>query len=106
MSLRFANGIYVFVAMAAVVFGRTARWLTVEETLVGLGLILVPYLTVGYERCMEGQGRYAAVAFPMYLVFGKLLAQLPPTIAAVLVAVAALFLAIYAGHFAAGYVVI
>jgi hypothetical protein len=43
------------------------------------------------------------VAFPVYLVLGRLLARMPPALAGLLCALAGLVLAVYAALFAAGY---
>lgn len=105
-SMRFWNPIYLVAAAVLLGTGIWRRWLDPNEAMVGIGLLLVPYLTRGYEMCMESQGRFVAVAFPMYLVLGHLLARLPAPVAAALVAVSALLMAIHTGMFAAGYIVI
>lgn len=105
-SMRFWNPIYFLLAAILLGVGIRARWLSREEALVGIGLLLVPYLTRGYEMCMESQGRFVAVVLPIYLVLGQLLARLPAPVAVAIVALSALMMAIHAAAFAVGYVVI
>ncbi len=64
----------------------------------GRGL-LIPYLRKGYALCMGCQARYAIVAFPAYLVLGRLLTTLPPPYAAVVLALSGFLLGTYAALF-------
>jgi hypothetical protein len=99
-SLQFANPIY-FTGMALVVgYGAWRRWLSAEEVLFAAGVLLVPYLSKGHVFCMGCHARYALVAFPAYVVLGRLLAALPPSYATVILALSGFLLGIYAALFA------
>ncbi len=99
-SLQFANPIY-FAGMVLVVgYGAWRRWLSAEEVLFAAGALLLPYLSKGYEWCMGCQARYAIVAFPAYLVLGRLPAALPPPYAAAVLALSGFLLGTYAALFA------
>jgi hypothetical protein len=62
-----------------VLLGWRKRWLNAYEISLSAGLLLIPYVTRGYDFGMCSQGRFAAVCFPMYLVMGRLLAAMPTT---------------------------
>jgi hypothetical protein len=55
-----------------------------------------------YETQMMSMARYVSVAAPLYLVLGRLLAQLPLAAQAAGVALGGLFLSGYASLFAVG----
>ncbi len=105
-SLQFANPIY-FAGMALVVgYGAWRRWLTAEEVLFAAGVLLVPYLAKSHEWCMGSHARYAIVAFPVYLVLGRLLTALPPPYTAAVLALSGFLLGTYAALFAGWFVFI
>jgi hypothetical protein len=97
------NPLYVLGAFALVAWGRWRRWLDWRETALVLGLVLIPYVLRGYDMGMFATGRFVSVAFPLYLVAGRLLCALPPPVAAILLALAACLMAVYSALFAAGY---
>jgi len=105
-NLALANPIYFLLGVGLVILGRWKRWLNGKETVLAALLILIPYLTRGYEMCMLSQGRFVAAAFPIYLVMGQLLAKIPTPCAALLLCFSAVVMAIYAAQFAAGYMLI
>ena len=99
-SLQFANPIY-FAGMALVVgYGAWQRWLSAEEVLFAVGVLLIPYLAKSHEWCMGSHARYALVAFPAYLVLGRFLAALPSHYAAMVLALSGFLLGTYAALFA------
>jgi hypothetical protein len=99
-SLQFANPIY-FAGMALVLgYGAWRRWLSAEEVLFGAGILIIPYLSKGHEFCMGCHARHATVAFPAYLVLGRLLAALPLPYAAAALALSGFLLGTYAALFA------
>lgn len=63
-NLMFANPIYFLLTAATIVFGRVKRWLTVDETMLGALLLLIPYLLQADRTCMASQARFARVVFP------------------------------------------
>lgn len=98
-SLQFANPLY-FTAMALLVgYGAWRRWLSTEEVLYAAGVLLIPYLSHGHDACMNSHARYALAAFPAYLVLGRLLTLLPPTYAAMILALFGFLLGAYAALF-------
>jgi hypothetical protein len=102
-SLYVANPLYFAAALALVVLGGWKRWLNAYETLAALGLLLVPYWTVGYEGQMVSMARYVVVIAPLYLVAGRLLAKIPPVVGGCMLGLSGLFLAVYAALFARWY---
>jgi hypothetical protein len=66
-------------------------------------LLGIPYFTHGYRHLMLSQGRFAAVAFPVYIVMGRLMARAPAPLVAALCALSGFMLTVYAALFAAGY---
>ena len=106
VSLSFANPIYFLLGGALLVIGVWKRWLNGRESLLGVLLLLIPYVTRSYEMCMLSQGRFIAANFLIYLVMGRLLNRIPGPVAAFVLCVAAVYLEVYAGQFAAGYLLI
>ncbi len=105
-SLPLANPVFFVAAAALVGLGAAKRWLSGGEVLLSAGLLLIPYVTRGFDMCMASQGRFAAVVFPMYLVLGRLLHGAPLVASVGVFALSAVYLAIYAALFAAGHVMI
>lgn len=101
-SLYVANPIYFVAAWMILAWGWRKRWLTIYETLTTLGLLLIPYWSAAYETHLSGMARYVAVAFPLYLVLGRLLGNVP-TVATALLGLGGFLLAVYAALFAQGY---
>jgi hypothetical protein len=105
-SLEFANPI-IFVGAAVLIgLGAWRKWLTWNETLLGSLLLLIPYLTRSYEMAMAGHGRFAAVAFPIYIVLGELLARSPKWLALGVLGVFAFYKVMYTALFVAGYMIV
>jgi len=105
-NLAMANPLYFLFAVALVILGGWKGWLNANETVLAAFLILIPYVTRGFEMCMLSQGRFIAAAFPVYLVMGHLLSKIPAPYAALLLCLSGLVMAIYAAEFAAGYMLI
>jgi len=105
-NLQMANPVFFVAAAALVGLGAAKRWLSGREILLAAGLLLIPYVTRGFDMCMASQGRFAGVVFPVYLVLGRLLCGAPPVVAVGVFALSAVYLAVYAALFAAGYVMI
>jgi hypothetical protein len=73
----FWNPILFLLAGLLVLLGWFKRWLSHEETILGTGLLAIPYVTRADEQSMLSHARFAAVVLPMYIVMGELLARLP-----------------------------
>ena len=86
--------------------GKWKGWLNSKETFLAALLILIPYLTRGFEMCMLSQGRFTAAIFPIYIVAGQILAKCRAPWAALLLCFSAVVMAVYAADFAAGYMLI
>ncbi|HEX7379243.1 MAG TPA: hypothetical protein VF278_19130, partial [Pirellulales bacterium] len=106
LSLQCANPVYWLGAAVLLFVGIWTRWLNWQEAFLATALLLIPYVTRGCEMCMASQGRFAAVAFPVYIVAGEILARVPPVVAVLVLAVLAALLCIYSAQFAAGGVLI
>lgn len=103
LNCRFLNPVYVGLAIGLVGLGTCRGWLDRYETLLSAGLLIIPYVTKGYDNAMLSHGRFAAVVFPAYLVVGQLLQRLPRALAWTILGTSGFFLAAYAALFAAGY---
>jgi hypothetical protein len=103
LSMRFANPIYLVLAFALVMLGDMAGWLSLNETLFGLAVLAIPYVSCAFENCMQSQARYSMVALPIYLVIGQLLVRLPKPVAALILAAGGTLLGIYSAMFAGHY---
>jgi len=101
-AMRFANPIYFVATAVLIALGRYKQWLTREEFWLGTTLLLIPYVTRSYEWTMLSHARFAAVAFPAYIVLGHLLCRMPDVIRTALLAFSAVVLTMYAALFAAG----
>jgi hypothetical protein len=102
-SLYVANPCYFVAAWGLVIVGWWKRWLNGYETWTALGLLVVPYWTLGYECVMVSMARYVVVIAPLYMVAGRLLAKLPPVIGGCALGLSAFLLAAYAALFARWY---
>lgn len=102
-NLHLANPIYFGSSAILVYVGAFRTWLSNRETALSVALLLIPYLTRGHEMCMAGTARFAAVAFPVYIVLGQLFARLPSWAAYSVLCISSFLLGTYAAMFAAGY---
>jgi hypothetical protein len=102
-SLNFMNPFYFAGTAVLIGMGAWKNWLTREEIAVSIPLLLIPYLTRGFEWGLMSHARFAAVVFPAYIVMGHLLRRLPPVVAVSLLALSAFLMGAYAALFAAGH---
>jgi hypothetical protein len=101
-NMMFMNPI-LFCSIAGLVgFGAYKRWLKFPEVVVAAGLLAIPYAK-GYLMCFVSSGRYAAMAFPAYIVAGRLCASLPLPVGIGLAVVNAAITTVYAALFASWY---
>jgi hypothetical protein len=101
LNLAFWNPILFVLAVLAVLLGWRRGWLSRDEAFLGLGLLLIPYLTRADELSMGSHARFASVVVPAFLVLGRLTARLPIGAMAVLYAGLAVSLLLCSAHFAA-----
>lgn len=103
LNLQFANPVY-FVLTAILLFaGWQRRWVTDGEAAFGLGLLLMSYVSRAEEFCMGCQGRYAATAIPVFMVWGQILIRLPHALRQGIVAIWVGLMTCYSALFAAWY---
>lgn len=102
-SLHFANPIWFGGTALLIAYGTWKGWLDRREWLLAAGLLLIPYVTHSQRALMMAHGRYAAAAFPVYLVLGRLLMRLPPPLRVVAGGYAMFLLGTYAALFASWY---
>lgn len=103
LNWRFANPIYFAIAASSIALGWWKRWLTDEELALSVPLLAIPYLTRGFDMCMQSHSRYSCVVFPMYIVIAHLLARLHAWVRAVVYLLFGVGLFVYSALFAAGY---
>lgn len=100
LSLHLFDYILFVMAIVLIVLGACRRWLTRTEWLASTSLLLIPYWASAYEVDMRSMGRYTSVVIPIYLVLGRILASLPPSVAAALLASSGFLMGVYAAMFA------
>ena len=71
LSVAFWNPILFVSTCGLVVFGAVRRWLTSVEIILSMGLLLIPYVTKGYDNAMLSHARFAAIVMPAYLVLAR-----------------------------------
>jgi hypothetical protein len=97
------NRLFFLLAWCLTLVGMIRRWLSFREALLVLGLLVIPYVSHLNEVGMAAAARYASVAFPLYLVAGRLLCRLPAYLAAACLSLGGFFLGAYAALFVAWY---
>jgi hypothetical protein len=102
-NLNLINPVVFAAAVVMLTIGKFRSWLNWEELALAAGLLFIPYVTRGYDMGMISMGRFVSVVFPLYLVVGHILVRMPGPLAAVLLSLAAVWLAIFSAQFAAGY---
>jgi hypothetical protein len=100
LGLAFWNPLLFALALAAVVLGWWRRWLSGPEAVLGLGLLLIPYVSRADEWSMISQARFASVALPALVVLGRLAARLPRAASGALFAVLSGVLGLWTALFA------
>jgi len=103
VGLQFWNPLYFAGSLGLLGLGIRRRWLTGDEVLLGLGLLVVPYVLQSERLAMMGQGRFSGAVFPCYLVMGRLLMSVPPPVRAITCGLSASVTTLCALLFAAGY---
>ena len=103
LNMQFMNPLFFAAFAGLTALGIFKRWIGFSDGALSFTLLLIPYVTQGYRMCMQSQARFAAVAFPAYIVAGRLLAALPVPIAIYVLAVCAALMTAYAALFASGY---
>jgi len=103
LSLQFANPIYFAAAVALSLWGWFRGWLDDREALLATFLLLIPYVTHGFECGLAGHGRYATVAFPAHLALARALQSAAPLARWALYGVFTGLLFAYSALFACGY---
>jgi hypothetical protein len=101
--LQFWNPLIFLVAIGLTVSGVVRRWLTTDELIVCVGLLLIPYILQGHRMAMMGHGRFAGAVFPCYVVMGRLLMDMPPVVRATVIGVGASVTTLLLALFAAWY---
>jgi hypothetical protein len=103
VSLMFWNPIYFVAAALIILIGAATRSLDRYEILLASGLLIIPYVTRGYDFGMCSQARFVTLCFPIYIVAGRIMAQLPDVLRIPIVVIAAINMAAFTALFSAGY---
>jgi len=101
-NLQFANPLLYVSIFALVIVGIVRGWLNRFEVSFSIGVLLIPYVTRAAEMCFASHGRFAAVAFPAYIVAGKLIASWPNYLKIIIGLLFAALLCLYTVCFAGG----
>lgn len=105
LSWQFANPLFFLAAWGLVAVGWRRRWLSSGEASFSALMLLIPYVSRGYEMGMCSTARFVSVVFPVYIVLGHLLARAPRWAAFLVLLAMATYLAIFSALFAARYFV-
>lgn len=70
--IRFMNPIYWTATCLLIGLGKYKGWFKSHEFWISVGLLLIPYVTKGYDNGLQSHGRFAAIVFPAYIVIAKL----------------------------------
>jgi len=100
LGLAFWNPMVFVSGVIAVCLGWHRKWLTPTEGVLGLGLLLIPYVSRADEMSMVSQSRFATVVVPGYVVFGRLLARTPALARLSTFAIMAVLLGVWTSLFA------
>src|SRR5690606_39052589 len=101
--MQLLNPILFILAMVCVLIGYCRMWLNSREWILAMGLLLLPYCLRGCEMCMNSQGRFASIVFPVFIVMGRCVSQMPAWVGVPAMVLAASLGAILAYGFAAGW---
>ncbi|HVL13339.1 MAG TPA: hypothetical protein VM529_12300 [Gemmata sp.] len=97
----FWNPVVLTAAVVFVAVGWGRGVLTRTEGLLGLALLLIPYLSRGHEMSLGSHARFVSVALPSFVVFGRLLARGPGVACGLAFAVMASLLTVWSAMFGA-----
>jgi hypothetical protein len=103
VAMTYWNPIYYFGFVGLLLWAATTRQLNRYEILFCALVLSIPYLSQGYRTFMTAHARYASVAFPLYLIMGKLLITWPRSFRILSLCIAVLLLAVYTGLFCTGH---
>lgn len=103
LNYAFLNPLLFAAIGITIVIGRARRRLDAREVLLSLFMLAIPYVALAYDNLMLSQPRFAAVAFPAYMVFGIQLCRLPRWGACVVFGIFAFQLLQFSVLFGAGY---
>jgi hypothetical protein len=99
-SMPLTNPVFFAGVLWIVIWGTCRRRLDAREALLAAGLLVIPYVTRGYDNGLLSMGRFIAAVPALYLVLAEWLARMPPTGAAALLALSGFLLAVYSAEFA------
>jgi len=102
-NMNFWNPILFVGTGAAVAAGIRRGWLSGPSIIIGISLLVIPYVTRAYEMSMASHGRFAAAVVVIYPIFGRLLAAAPAAISLVTLSACGVFLACWTALFTASY---
>lgn len=102
-NLHFWNPVLFIACSVLVAVGAYRAWLTGPEIVLGVGLLLIPYVTRAYEMSMASHARFSIVVVPMFIVLGRLLASWPQAVSAALCALSACLMMCWTALYVAGY---
>lgn len=105
LSWLFWNPLVYIMSWFLIILGRRKGWLRGHEVVLSVGLLLIPYVTRAYEMSMASHARFASVVLPQYFVLGRLIAMLPPALAACLCGCMCLMLGIWTIMFVMGHLI-
>ncbi len=76
-NLMFWNPLFFLFSVAMLCLGRVRSWLSGAETVLGIGLLAIPYVTRAYEMSMASHARFSIIVIPSYVIFSRLMRRCP-----------------------------
>jgi hypothetical protein len=105
-NLQFFNPLYFLGSVFLIAIGWTKKWLNPGEVFLAAGILAISYAGRAEEFCMGSQGRYAAAAVPVYIVWAQALDRLPRGVSLPILGIWGSLLGCYAALFASWYFVV
>lgn len=102
-SLQFAQPIFWITTIIAIAWGAWKKWLDPRELSLAIALIAIPYVIQADKMCMLSQARFLSVVFPMYMVCGRIISQVPAPAQTLAAAFCAFLLMAYTALFTSWY---
>ena len=100
---RILNVFYFLLFVGLYVYGCVKKWLSRDEVVLCFFLFLIPYLLQGPSQMLTSHMRYIGVVFPVYLVIGRILANVDRVISGLCIGIMMLLLFLYTALFASWY---
>lgn len=101
-SQAFWNPIFYCVAWLLLLAGYMKKWLSETELVLNSMILIIPYITRGYEMSMASHARFASVAISQFIVLGRFVSLVPPVLGYLLCVMLGVLMSIWSAFFMTG----